>query len=187
MILGIFDSLEYDTNLIPDILSNLADYYFEIKDEFILQDYQIMGSDRPEIVANKIYNDLEKEWVLLLTNGVVDPWESWVKPDEVVREQAAFKYENVDDTINGIHSLRDPKTGDIYYELVESVIGNGLWYHEGDTSFTYRQFTGALVPITNIEYELELNEERRTIKIISPRDISRFETRFSDVINERTA
>lgn len=185
MILNQFDPISYDDNTIANIISDLYDYYTEIREEFILQEYQIRGSDRPEIVAFKLYNDVELEWVLLLTNNIVDPWDEWVKSDEVVREQAEFKYANVTNTTDGIHHLRDPKTGDIYYNLVEDVTGSGNWYHEGDTGFLYRQFAGTLVPVTNVEHELEVNEERRTIKIIRPSDINRFRIRFQDIINDR--
>ena len=41
--------------------------------------YDIQDGDRPDIIADKIYNDSEYSWVVLLFNNIVNPYEEWPK------------------------------------------------------------------------------------------------------------
>ena len=42
--------------------------------------YRIKDSDTPEIIASKYYNDPEKHWIVLLFNDIIDPQYDWPLP-----------------------------------------------------------------------------------------------------------
>lgn len=180
-----FKDIEYNLNTIKNISVSLKDYYNEIKNNFILVDYQIIGNLSPELVAQNLYGSTSYEWAVLLVNDIVDPFNDWVKPDEIVRLQAELKYANVVDGINGIHHIKDPVTDEVYYDLVEYPAESGYWYHSGDTNHSNLQVSGNFNIVTNIDFELEENEKKRTIKIILPTNISTFESAIIDILNAR--
>lgn len=177
MILNKFGKVVYDGFTIPNLFVNLGLTYELIKPQFIQRQYTIVGSPRPEQLAYKLYGDSSYEWVLLLINGVIDPWHGWIRPDDVVRAYAEKKYANFGG-VNDIHHYYDPITLEEYYNIVpevEPVNPNELnWYNELDTDQQYVQFTGYLIPVTNVEYEIDQNEKLRKINIIHPTDIRSF-------------
>ena len=52
-----------------DLFQNIS--YFE--------KYQIMGDERPDQVAEKIYGDSTLDWVVLLSNNIQNLYEEWPK------------------------------------------------------------------------------------------------------------
>lgn len=188
MLSSSFKTISYNEDYtIRKITTDLYDCYNEIKDKFNLIEYTITGDKTAEQVAYDIYGSVDDEWVLLLVNDVIDPYNGWLKSDQIVREQAEIVYANVDDTINGIHHIKDPVTDEVYYDLVEYPASSGTWYHEGDTGYLYPQAVGNFTVITNLEHEEEQNELKRTIKIIQPNSIDTFKQNIIDILNERNS
>lgn len=210
MILQKFGKVLYEGFTLPNMFVNLGLTYDLIKDQFIHRQFTIVGSPRPEQLAYKLYGDPNYEWVLLLVNGVIDPWHGWIRPDDVVRAYAEKKYKNFGG-VNGVHHYVDPQTGDEYYNIVPDVevpnTFNGefqfdgsitygstgtstpdeiKWYNALDTDKRYVQFVGYLVPVTNVEFELEQNEKMRKILIIRPNDIRAFVDSFESMQNGRS-
>ena len=42
----------------------------------------IPSKERPEVLADTVYNDTLKHWILMMTNGVTDPFYDWVLSDD---------------------------------------------------------------------------------------------------------
>lgn len=171
--LSSFGTTQYMGKSIADIFHNGGGYWDNIKVNFQLEDYSIAGSPRPEQLAYQLYGDPNLYWVLLLINQIVDPWHGWIKDDQAVQEYTKNKYANVTGGAFAVHHHESPE-GDIFYDLVEFPVGSQQWYDSGDTNRQFIQYTGDLVPITRIEHELNLNEEKRVIKVIRNSDITRF-------------
>lgn len=184
MILNKFGKVEYDGFTIPNLFVNLGLTYDLIKPQFIQRQYTIVGSPRPEQLAYKLYGDSGYEWVLLLLNGVTDPWHGWIRPDDVVRSYAEKKYKTFGG-VNAVHHYVDPITGEEYYNIApdEQPDGEINWYNTLDADKRYVQFVGYLIPVTNVEYELEQNEKLRKINIIHPSDIRSFINTFERTQN----
>lgn len=210
MILDKFGSVVYGDYTIPNLFVNLSMTWDTIKSQFIRRQFTIVGSPRPEQLAYQLYGDPNYEWVLLLVNGVIDPWHGWIRPDEVVRTYAEKKYANFGGA-NGVHHYVDPLTGEEYYDVVPdyevpnkfdgtftydgtiqysstgtSDPGKTRWYNKLDTDKLYVQFIGYLVPVTNVEFELDQNENLRKIDIIRPEDIRSFVDIFERTQNGRS-
>lgn len=176
MILNKFKSIDYNGYKIPNLFVNLGLIYDLIKRKYILREYTISGSPRPEQLSYNIYGTTEYEWILLLVNNIIDPWHGWLRPDDVVRALAIKKYKDFGGE-TGIHHYYDPLTDDEYYDVVKDSSGPN-WYNKLDTDKVYPQFSGQLIPVTNVEYELNRNEMLRKIKIIPPGDIRSFVDEF---------
>ena len=74
-----FNTVEYDLkkNDKPVVLTNITNRY---KMKKLLQDkgvifyeYYVKDSDRPDIIAQKFYGDGSLDWIIFLTNDIVDP------------------------------------------------------------------------------------------------------------------
>lgn len=185
MILNKFGTMKYDGYTLPNITTNLGLTYDLIKSQFIFREYTIVGAPRPEQLSHMIYGSTDYEWVLLLVNGVIDPWYGWIKPDDVVRAYAEKKYATFGGA-EGTHHYIDPQTGEEYYDLHKPDSNVDIWYNTLDTSRVYPQFEGALIRVTNVEYEIDENEKLRKIIIVRPSDIRSFVDAFERTHNGRS-
>lgn len=120
--------------------------------------YEIQDGDTPEIISHKFYGSTMYHWVLMLLNEKFDPWRDFPQPDHIVRKYAEEKY----DDLNGIHHFEDV---------------NGNWIND---SGGLNEFE---IPITNIEYELDLNERKRSIKILDKSILSEFVNEYTQLIS----
>ena len=151
---------------------NLADDIFQ--DLTIFTKYEIKGDDRPDNVANKVYQDPDLDWVILLANNIINIQSEWPMPQRDFDRYLLDKYETYE-KLNEIH----------HYETLECknlvgavVVPKGLWV-ESDYSVTYYDwYAGAemtksssdiVVSVTNYEYEDNLENEKRNIYLLKAR------------------
>ena len=83
----------------PDIFGNLS--YFT--------KYKIIGDDRPDNIAFKEYEDASLDWVVLLSNNILNVQDEWPLPQTSLDEVLLEKYGTYDVLHAGIH----------HYETVE--------------------------------------------------------------------
>jgi hypothetical protein len=147
----------------------LADDIFQ--DLTIFTKYEIKGDDRPDNVADKVYQDPDLDWVILLTNNIINIQSEWPLSQRDFDRYLIDKYETYE-KLNDVH----------HYETLECknlvgavVVPKGLWV-ESDYSVTYYDwYAGAemtksssdiVVPVTNYEYEDNLENEKRNIYLL---------------------
>ena len=150
----------------------LADDIF--KDLTIFTKYEIKGDDRPDNVADKIYDDSDLDWVVLLSNNIINIQSEWPMPQRDFDRYLINKYETYE-KLNEVH----------HYETLECkntvgavVVPKGLWVEE-DYSVTYydlyargeitKSSSDIVISVTNYEYEDKKEEEKRNIFILKPR------------------
>ena len=192
MLFDVFPTIKYNDTFIKDIFIDVNSLYQELLSSVTLTSYTIIGYPRPEVLSNKLYGTTQYEWCLLVANKVTDPYHGWIKTEDQFYETTTLLYpvtiENPNG-INGTHHLIDPDDNDyVYYDLVyfagdlDSPEG---WYHKNDITYAHLVVQGTLYPVTNIEYELNENEKKRSILIIPPSQISKFLDAMHRLINER--
>ena len=181
-------NLEYVSSL-PD--SRIGDY-IKVKNLFkgvriredILQDltvfekYQIVGDDRPDNVAFRVYGDSKLDWLVLKCNNIINIQSEWSMTQEDFDRHVIEKYETYDNLYNGIH----------HYETVEIKNSKGVvMVPEGlhvPSDWTYTFFDSAMgqhlsslkeyntvqnnpvVSITNYDYETKIENEKRNIYLL---------------------
>lgn len=174
MIFGFFDAIQYDGKPTADIYHSYKSYFDAAAQKYILRNYMIVGSPRPELLSYQLYGNTEYYWVLLMLNNIYDPFHGWVKDESAVHASTEQKYQNFLPNKQNTILYHKDSLGNIYYRLTEYPTDSRNWYDIGDTMHLYPQHVGTLVPVTAIEHELNANEDKRIIKIISPGDISAF-------------
>lgn len=53
---------------VRDVVKNTAAIFY---------DYVVKDEDRPDIIAHKFYNNSTLDWIILITNDIIDPYYDW--------------------------------------------------------------------------------------------------------------
>jgi len=143
------------------------------QDTTTFEKYSIEGDDRPDNVAEKFYGSASYDWVVLLSNNIINIYEEWPLPQAGWDAYLLEKYDNDYDTLyNGVH----------HYESNEVVNSKGVVIFPGGVrvgaaqSVSYfdqaanQQTTVNPVSkaITNYEYENRINDDKRNIFLLKP-------------------
>ena len=128
--------------------------------------YDVKEGETPEILADKLYNDSELHWVILLLNDITDRYHQWPQNTNQFLAYINDKYSNVDAT----H----------HYEISQ-VSGDTTIKVDIGTDNT--DHSGASV-VTNYEYEENLQDKKRKIRLLDPTYVEDFVAEFEKLIGE---
>jgi hypothetical protein len=127
--------------------------------------YQIKDGARPDTVAEANYGSADYDWVVLLTAGIINVTDQWPLSDKDLYRYAENKYGNE------LTAVR-------FYETTEVKDSNGrLILPAGkvvDSNFTIPNPSNPnanlnpVTAITNYEYEVRKNEDKRSIYLLKP-------------------
>jgi hypothetical protein len=134
--------------------------------------YEIKGNDRPDNVAFEVYGDSTLDWVILITNNIINIQSEWPMSQSDFDAFLLEKYGNYDTLYNGVHHY---ETEEVKNSENVVIVPAGLQV-ESDYSITYFDYlTDTLVTrnptitVTNYEYEEKLENEKRNIFTLKPR------------------
>jgi hypothetical protein len=148
-----FPTTSFNNQDITNICVRL-DFIKRIKENGAIFDiYQVKDGETPEDVALKAYRNADLFWIVLFLNNIIDPYKDWPMTSSQLTNFVLEKYGEGNDT--AIHHYESTATSDLGVA--------GIWVDE---------FYPDSVEITNFEYEHDLNEEHRKIKILKPEYIS---------------
>ena len=150
--------------------------------------YQIQGSDRPDNVASQVYNDSTLDWLVLMSNNIVNIQNEWPLSNLDFDELMLEKYGSYDTLFNGIH----------HYETIEvkdardvKILNAGLKV-ESDYSITFfderanqMKTVTPTIPVTNYQYEQKVNEDKRNIYLLQPRYVQVVRDDLEDLMTYR--
>ena len=133
--------------------------------------YSIKGNDRPDNVAAEIYQDSSLDWLVLLTNNIINIPNEWPLSQDDFNRYLLDKYDNDYNTIyNGIHHYETIEVEDSNETII---VPAGLEVSQDFTTTYYDYFIGGLTtannitrPVTNYEYEENLENKKREIYIL---------------------
>ena len=138
---------------------------------------------RPDMVAQRLYDDPELDWVILSTNNIINIRDQWPLEHNDLHEYILDKYGS-ETNINGIHHY---ETRQILDEYNRVVIPAGLEV-DANFSFKYQNYSNSIVTvnpvsaITNYQYEVKLNDQKRRIKVLKPQFLSLFLTNHKNIM-----
>jgi hypothetical protein len=134
--------------------------------------YEIKGNDRPDNVAFEVYGDSTLDWVILITNNIINIQSEWPMSQTDFDSFLLEKYGSYDTLYNGVHHY---ETEEVKNSENVMIVPAGLQV-ESDYSITYFDYlTDTLVTrnptitVTNYEYEEKLENEKRNIFTLKPR------------------
>lgn len=147
----------------PDIFQDLA----------FFQKYKITGDDRPDNVAFEVYDDSSLDWIVLLSNNIINVQTEWPLSQNNFDRFLLDKYGDYNILYNGIH----------HHETVEeknsqgvTIVPAGLEVQSNYSVSYYDYFIDSqvtknnlVVSVTNYEYEEKLEDSKRNIFILNSR------------------
>ena len=134
--------------------------------------YTVIGDDRPDTVATKIYDDPTLDWVVLLSNNIVNIQSEWPLGQAAFNTYVTEKYGDETTLYSGIHHYesREVKANDgtiIIPSGARVSVGQSVSFFDEDSSQQVIR-TDVAMPITNYMFEEKLNDEKRNIFILKP-------------------
>lgn len=144
--------------------------------------YALRDGDRLDTLAEQLYNDPFMDWIIVLTNNMINPLFDMPLSENDLRKHVESNYDN---PYGEIH----------HYETVELkndegviVLRGGLIVDENFYSSMYKYWNGSGVqeilgseisyPVTVFDYELSENEKKREIYLLKPEYVEPFITDF---------
>lgn len=172
--------------------------------------YEIKDTDTPETIAAKYYGDPEKHWMVLMFNDIVDPQYDWPLdyPNFIKYVNDKYSANGASNTTvqsgltwsqsqNNIHSyykivtrkavLPDPDAKTIKEEI--QITANAYAnLSTGSVNYTLqsgRQITETITKekLTYYDYESQVNEEKRVIKLLKPEFVAPVMEEFRRLMN----
>ena len=132
----------------------------------VFDTYDVREGETPEIIADKLYDDPELHWVVLLMNDISDRYHQWPLNHNQFIAHINDKYSNID----AVHHYEIEQTsGDTTLKIN---IGTDNTEHSGATA------------ITNYEYEVAEEDKKRKIRLLDPEYIEAFVVEYQNLMNE---
>lgn len=210
---SIYYSGNTSINGLDTVTNIIARFGFEQKfknNSLTFYPYQIREGDTPEIIAYKFYGDVERHWIVLMFNDIIDPQYEWPLSynsfiDYVDKKYSANGAANTTVqtglawamSINNTHSYYKiiktsvadgSSTGSITTEKIE--VDANTYANVASSSNTYTLQDGNVITVTTskekktyYDYEVETNEEKREINLLKPEFVTQVEEEFKRVIS----
>jgi hypothetical protein len=152
------DSKKY---IISDIITNVRIKADLLKNLVYYEEYDIKDGETPEIISELFYGTSQYHWVLMLINE---------------------KYSYIDDfplTQINLEAYIYDKYGEAQYDINHYESSDGYWVM---SDYVNPNGVADATPITNYDYELQLNEAKRRMKIIPPNVLGDVIRQFREVL-----
>ena len=133
------------------------------KTVILFNKYQIEEGERPEIVAEKLYDKADLDWVVLICAGITNVRNQWPLSSRDIYRFAEEKYGN---ELNATRFYETTEVKDSQNRLIlpaGKVVDAGFTIpNPDDVTLTLNPVVG----VSNYEYETRLNDEKRSINIL---------------------
>jgi hypothetical protein len=140
------------------------------KDIQYFQEYTIKGNERPDNVAYKFYDEATLDWVVLLSNNILNVQSEWPLTQSQFDEYLMQKYGSEENLYTGIH----------HYETIEilnsegtRIVSQGLIANQDYSISYFDSMTGLqevasniTVGVTNYDYESNIEDKKRNIYVL---------------------
>lgn len=199
------------TDYVTNIISRYA-FENKLKDNTVVfYEYQIQESDTPEIIAHKFYGNPERHWIVLMFNDIFDAQYDWpLNYNNFINfVDAKYTANGAANTPSqsGLTWAMSENNVHSYYKVITTTVADGsatgsitINKLEVDAN-TYSNIpTSSSVSVTTAnneyvtisttkekktyyDYENEINENKRTIKLLKKEFVDPVEKEFLRVIN----
>ena len=137
--------------------------------------YRIVGDERPDEVAYDVYGESDLDWVVLLSNNIINVRDEWPLNQHDYRNYLIEKYGNDTDEIDKIKFY---ETKEIKDSKGKVFVPKGMQVDSTFETTFLDSGTNLLITVSPIEgityrtYEDRLQEDKRNINLLKPEYLS---------------
>ena len=149
--------------LVTDIFRRISLNKFK-SNVVLLQTITVPDGYTIEQVSDKFYGNPDYHWVIMTINEIVDARREWPMGNSDLLAYCKKKYGET-----GIYETHHYRTADADKIIVD--------YDAADLA------NGDIEEVTNIQYEEELNDSKREVKMLDPKYLAEFVSIYSSLIS----
>ena len=152
----------------------------DLQNNFTVFDkYEVPMGARPDTVAEDLYGSAQFDWVVLTVAGILNVRNEWPLSDKDIYDYSFDKY---GESLNSVRFFETKEIKDTSGRLVlpkgKVVDSNFTIPKPGEPTATLNPVTG----ISNYEYEVRLNEEKRNIFVLREEYLQEFLSDMRDLM-----
>ena len=162
---------------------------FKLSDEFqqyavFFRQYQVGDFEKPWQIANQFYDNPNYDWIVLLTNNIVNPLFDWPMDSYTFRKYLEGKYDDPYGTIKHYETYEHKDSAGVVVQQAGLIVdeefynGSTKFYDSGSKSVTSVNGVTLCKPVTVFEWEEAQQEKSREIFILKPQYLDGFISQF---------
>lgn len=175
-----FPSIPYTvdgfTKSVANIVIGEIIVHRKIDSSYVLWKKDLLDGDSPVSVSDEIYKTTQYYWTLFYINNIVNPYTDWFMSQSELEAYTKKKYPDIYGLHHFIRVISDSKSEII--DDVEFEVEKAKWLAHIPQGLN-------IIPVTNIDYEKNKNDLKRSITVISPRFIDEFVNEFHSLMSEK--
>ena len=142
--------------------------------------YTIKNNQRPDQVALEVYGDMDLDWVVLLTNNIINLYDEWPMSEDELERYIDSEYEEDADSVHHwvTQKITDAR-GRTLVKADRTVPENWTYTRPDGTAIPKDELVR---PISVYDYESEKNDQKRNIYLLRKEYINGFVEEFSDLV-----
>lgn len=137
--------------------------------------YKVNADDRPDNVAKEVYGDSNLDWLIMLSNNIVNLQNEWPMPQQAFDNYILSKYGSYEN----IYNVHHYETQQILNSKGDIIVEKGTEVSKNYSITFYDNGLGDEVvannitdPISNLLYEERIQDEKSNIYLLDKRYIS---------------
>ena len=134
------------------------------KELIMLEQYDVKEGETPEIVSDKHHGSPYYHWVVMLVNDMSDVNHDWIKSTRQMQQYLQSKYTET--------QLYEPH----HYEIPQTSGDTTVMIEVENTTYP------SATTVTNYEYEIALNESKRSVDLLKNQYLSFFVNEFEELM-----
>ena len=154
----------------------------ESLDDIILgfNQYTIKNNQRPDQVALEVYGDMDLDWVVLLTNNIINLYDEWPMSEDELERYIDSEYEEEADSVHHwvTQKITDAR-GRTLVKADRTVPENWTYTRPDGTAIPKDELVR---PISVYDYESTKNNYKRNIYLLRKEYINGFVEEFNDLV-----
>lgn len=152
--------------VVRDIALNVRVQREVLSNVTLFDEYDLQVGDTPERVADRLYGNPNLNWIIMLANERFDYTEDFPLTEDQLYTYVKQKY------------------GEANVDAQHALFGNPHW--RSPEGYTVDADHPLATSVSNYDYEFELNESKRTIRVINPKLVDKIVLEIQNIFEQST-
>ena len=139
--------------------------------------YTIKNNQRPDQVALEVYGDMDLDWVVLLTNNIINLYDEWPMSEDELERYIDSTYEEDADSVHHWVTQRITDLSGRILVKEDRIVPESYTYTRPDGTLIAKEET--VRPISVYDHEASKNDQKRNIYLLRKEYVTAFIEEFS--------